>query len=127
MSVTPFPAAAVTPSAGTLETLAATLAFERLVDLLASFQQQRGALPAGDVSPLERARLRATLQQTLNELDPAVSGAAELRCASFLARALPGMRMAAEAESIDAAVIAALGDYRRGLRQVPLRGVGELV
>lgn len=101
-----------------------TLAFERLVDGLLRFQQQRGELPAGEVAPIERMRLRVTLVQLLNELDPRVRAAADERCAGYLRGVLP--ILASSDPNVIAALVAdGLEDYRRGLRQVPLRGVGE--
>ena len=120
--VTPFPAT----SSPTNALLEATLAFERVVDALAGFQQRRGVLPSGPVPAAERARLRDGLLRLLNTLEPNVAAAAEARCAAHMARALP---LDARLSVDDVALVVgdALDEYRRVLRQVPLRGVGAFV
>lgn len=114
-----------------LDALNVTLAFEHLVDLVVLFQQRRGVLPAGGDglsagSLAERAGIREGLQQLLNELDPSVRAAAEARCASHLSHCLP-MLPFVQPDAVAVIVADSLADYRRGLRQVPLRGVGVLV
>lgn len=120
------PIAGESAPAASTNLLSATLAFERLVDSLLAFQQLRGALPkSGDPSPAVRATMRDALVGLLNELDAPVRAAAETRCAAFLNRALP-ILTETEREVVRALVADGLEDYRRGLRLVPLRGIGAL-
>lgn len=106
-------------------TLEATLALEHVVDALIACQVQTSAR-AGDATPVERAGLRAAVLQLLNELDPRVRAAAEARCASYLLRTLPVVPFV-NVDAFGAVVADALGDYRHGLRQVPVAGVGRFV
>lgn len=111
------------PVAAQLET---TLAFEQIVDACCLFRRLVQAT-AGAITVGERVEMREAVAQLLNESYPSVREAAESR---FVARVnhncFPALRDAPASE-VRAALIDALDDYRHGLRQVPIRGVGVLV
>lgn len=123
--VTPFPIRDAQPAPQPDGTVAATfsaaLAFEQMVGGFVAYYLALGVL-IEEPTPVERLRFRQAVAQLVNEFDPMVRAAAEARCTDTLYTLLPAT---VAKHSLAVLVRHALGDYRHGLQQVPVRGVGQ--